>query len=379
MSEQDAEDKTEKPSEKRLREAREKGEVPRSRDLSGALVVLAGVAGLMSSSDKAFLHARNIYTLGMSYSRDALFSGELPGRVLHEAVSEALSLFAPIAMATVLATLAAPMILGGLSFSAQALEPKFDRLNPIPGLGRIVSMRGLVELVKSLLKLLFIGSALAWVLWNSQDAMQATGRGTVSAGIAMALGVLGRAALLFGTMLAIIGGIDAGYQKYDHAKKLRMTKQEVRDEMKESEGNPEMKGRMRQVAQQLARRRMMQELPNADVVVTNPTHFAVALKYDDGKMRAPRVIAKGVDIIAMQIRSVAEGHRIPMVEAPPLARALYATTELGREIPATLYVAVAQVLAYVFQLRQATLHGDTPPTPPSPQVDPDLQGPYKVT
>lgn len=377
MSEHDAEDRTEKPSEKRLREAREKGDVPRSRDLSGALVVLAAVAALMSASEKMFAHARTIYALGLNYGRDALFSGELPGRVLHAAISEALALFAPVAVATILATLAAPTILGGLSFSTQALEPKFDRLDPISGLGRVFSMRGLVELVKSLLKLLFIGSALAWVLWHSQDDVQAAGRGAVAAGITHALTVLGRSALLFGCMLAIIGGIDAAYQKYDHAKKLRMTKQELRDEMKESEGNPELKSKIRQVQQQLARRRMMQELPTADVVVTNPTHFAVALKYDEGRMRAPRVIAKGVDVIAHQIRSVAGAHRIPMVEAPPLARALYATTELGREIPAALYVAVAQVLAYVFQLKQATLHGDTPPTPPSPEVDPGLQGPYK--
>lgn len=377
MSEHDDQERTEKPSEKRLREAREKGDVPRSRDLSGALVVLAGVAALMSGSERAFVHARRIYELGFGYSREALFSGELPARVLGAALREAIALLAPVAVATLLATLAAPTLLGGLSFSAQALQPKFERLDPIAGLGRLVSLRGLVELAKSLLKLLFIGAALAWFLWHAQEAMQAAGRGTVVAGIAQSLSQLGRAALLFGTMLLLIGGIDAAYQRFDYGRRLRMTKQELRDEAKESEGNPELKGRIRQVQHQLARRRMMQELPKADVVVTNPTHFAVALKYDDGRMRAPRVIAKGVDVIAMQIRQVAAGHRIPMVEAPPLARALYATTELGREIPASLYVAVAQVLAYVFQLRQAVAHGDVPPVPPSPQVDPDLLGPYR--
>jgi flagellar biosynthetic protein FlhB len=377
MSEHDDQERTEKPSEKRLREAREKGDVPRSRDLSGALVVLAGIAALMSGSERAFLHARRIYELGFGYSREALFSGELPARVLGAALREALSLLAPVAVATLLATLAAPVLLGGLSFSAQALQPKFERLDPIAGLGRLVSLRGLVELAKSLLKLVFIGAALAWFLWHGQEAMQATGRGTVVAGIALSLSQLGRAALLFGAMLALIGGIDAAYQRFDYGRRLRMTKQELRDEAKESDGNPELKGRIRQVQHQLARRRMMQELPKADVVVTNPTHFAVALKYDDGRMRAPRVVAKGVDVIAMQIRQVAAGHRIPMVEAPPLARALYATTDLGREIPASLYVAVAQVLAYVFQLRQAIAAGDVPPAPPSPQVDPDLLGPYR--
>jgi flagellar biosynthetic protein FlhB len=158
-----------------------------------------------------------------------------------------------------------------------------------------------------------------------------------------------------------------------------MTKQELKDEAKETEGNPELKGRIRQVQHQMARRRMMQDLPTADVVVTNPTHFAVALKYDENRFGAPRVIAKGVDVMAQQIRAVAAGHRIPLVESPPLARALYATTELGREIPASLYVAVAQILAYVFQLKQAGARGDTPPPPPpQPDIDPDLMGPYKL-
>jgi flagellar biosynthesis protein FlhB len=377
VSDDSDQEKTEEPSEKKLRESREKGEVPRSRDLSGAIVVLAGVAALMNSGQSAFLHARRIFALGLGYSREALFSDALPGRTLHAAMHEALNLFAPVAVATMLATLAAPLLLGGLNFSAQALQPKFDRLDPIKGLGRIFAMRGLIELGKALLKLLFIGAVLGLLLRHWQDELQATGRGSVVAGIAQSIGLLGRAALWFGSMLALIGGIDALYQKFDHAKTLRMTKQEFRDEMKESEGNPESKGRIRQVQQAQSRRRMMEELPKADVVVVNPTHFAVALRYDDGRMGAPRVIAKGVDVLAQQIRLVAGSHRIPMVESPPLARALYATTELGREIPAALYVAVAQVLAYVYQLKQAVTQGETPPAVPTPEVDADLMGPYR--
>jgi flagellar biosynthetic protein FlhB len=377
MSDDSDQEKTEQPTEKKQRESREKGEVPRSRDLSGAMVVLAGVAALMNSGESAFLHARQIFSLGLGYSREALFTDALPGRALHAAMHEALELFAPVAVATMLATLAAPLLLGGLNFSAQALQPKFERLDPIKGLGRIFAMRGLVELGKALLKLLFIGAVLALLLRHWQAELQATGRGSVMAGIAQSIGLLGRAALWFGSMLALIGGVDAIYQKFDHAKNLRMTKQEIKDEMKESEGNPEMKGRIRQVQQAQARRRMMEELPRADVVVVNPTHFAVALRYDDGRMGAPRVIAKGVDVLAQQIRLVAGSHRIPLVESPPLARALYATTELGREIPAALYVAVAQVLAYVYQLKQAAAQGETPPAAPTPEVDPDLMGPYR--
>jgi len=377
VADQEQEDRTEQPSEKRLREAREKGDVPRSRDLSGAMVVLAGVAALISTGHDAMEHVRSIYRLGLSYSRDALFAGNLPGRVWFGALHEALGIFTPIAAATLLAALAAPTLLGGLNFSAEALQPKFERLDPIAGLGKIFAMRGLVELGKSLLKLALIGIALIALIRNWQPEMMQTGRGSVGAGIAQSLGLLGRAGLIFGVMLGLIGGVDALWQRFDHNRRQRMTKQELRDEHKESEGSPEMKGRIRQVQIQMSRRRMMQELPKADVVVVNPTHFAVALQYDDGRMRAPKVIAKGVDVLAMQIRQVAGSHRIPLVEAPPLARALYATTDIGREVPASLYVAVAQVLAYVYQLKQAVAHGVTPPEPPRPEVDPDLMGPYR--
>jgi flagellar biosynthetic protein FlhB len=377
MAEHDAEDRTEQPSEKRLREAREKGDVPRSRDLSGAVVVLAGISALISGGEHSMEHVRRIYGFGLTYGRDALFSDALPARVLGLALREAMSLFAPVALATVLAALAAPVLLGGLNFSAEALQPKFERLNPIEGLGRIFAMRGLVELGKSLLKLLLIGAVLVMVLKNWQGDLMATGHGDVGHGMLKAMGLLGHGALLFGSVLALIGGADALYQKFDHAKRLRMTRQELKDEAKESDGNPELKGRIRQMQFQMARKRMMQELPKADVVITNPTHFAVALRYDEGRMGAPRVIAKGLDEMAMQIRLVAGSHRIPTVEAPPLARALYATTQLDREIPSSLYVAVAQVLAYVFQLKQAAARGEQAPKAPTPDVDPDLMGPYK--
>jgi flagellar biosynthetic protein FlhB len=371
-------ERTEQPSEKRIKEAREKGDVPRSRDLSGAMVVLAGAAALMSSGGAAMQHAQRIYALGLSYSRDALFSDALPARVLGLAMHEAMGLFAPVAIATVLAALGAPILLGGLNFSAEALQPKFERLDPISGLGKIFAMRGLVELGKSLLKLALIGGALALLLRHWQAEMLTTGRGSVTFGIADAIGLLGRAALTFGAILGLIGGVDALYQRFDYNKRQRMTRQELKDESKESDGNPEMKSRVRQVQHQMSRRRMMQDLPKADVVVTNPTHFAVALKYDENRFGAPRVIAKGVDVLAQQIRLVASGHKIPLVESPPLARALYATTELGKEIPTALYVAVAQILAYVYQLKQASARGDAPPPPPQPDVDPDLLGPYPL-
>jgi len=371
------EDRTEKPSEKRLQEARDKGEVPRSRDLSGAMVVLAGASMLLSGGASIYAHMQRIYGLGLAYSRDALFSDHLLIRVLREVAGEMLSLLTPIFAATLLAAVGSTALIGGLNFSSEALVPKFERLDPIAGVGRLFSLNGLIELAKSLVKVIFIGLALVLLLRHDEMAVMATGHEAIGAGVGQALTLVAHAALLFAVVLALIGGLDAIWQRFDFERKHRMSKQEVKDEHKDTEGNPQMKGRIRQMQQQIARRRMIQEVPKADVVVVNPTHFAVALRYDDARMRAPRVVAKGVDILAQQIRLVADAHHIPLVEAPPLARALYATTDLGQEIPAALYVAVAQILAYVYQLKQALKHGGPAPTVPKPDVDPELQGRYR--
>jgi flagellar biosynthetic protein FlhB len=177
----------------------------------------------------------------------------------------------------------------------------------------------------------------------------------------------------------VIAMVDAPWQKFEFAKRMRMSKQELKDEHKESDGNPEMKNRVRQMQHQMSRRRMMEDVPKADVIIVNPTHFAIALRYEDGTMNAPRVIAKGVDVLAQQIRLIADAHRVPLVEAAPLARALYHTTQVGKDIPASLFVAVAQILAYVYRLKQAVALGDLPPDPPPPpEIDPDLLGPYKM-
>ena len=379
MAETENEDRTERASEKRLQEARDKGEIPRSRDLSGAMVVLAGASMLLSGSSTIYMHLRRIYTMGLGYSRDALFSDHLTTSVLGQATGEVLSLLIPIFAATLLAAIGSSVAIGGFNFSSEALIPKFDRLDPIAGFGRLFSLNGLIELAKSLLKVLFIGVALLLLLRHDEDAVMVTGSEAIGAGIGQSLLLVAHAALLFAVVLGVIGGLDAIWQRFDFERRHRMSKQEVKDEHKDTEGNPQMKGRIRQMQQQLARRRMIQEVPKADVIVVNPTHFAVALRYDDKRMRAPRVVAKGVDVLAMQIRLVADAHRIPLVEAPPLARALYATTDLGHEIPAALYVAVAQILAYVYQLKQAVKHGGPAPSVPKPDVDPELQGRYRQT
>ena len=379
MAETETEDRTERASEKRLQEARDKGDLPRSRDLSGAMVVLAGASVLMYDGAAMYAHLRRIYALGMDYTRAALFSDHLMSRVLAALMGELLALLLPVFAATLLAAIGASVLIGGVNFSGQALVPKFERLDPITGLGRLFSLNGLVELGKSLLKVLFVGTAMALLLRHDVAAVIATGRGAVQGGIAQALALVAWAALLFAATLVVIGVADAAWQRYDYGRRHRMSKQEQKDEHKESEGNPQLKGRLRQMQQQISRRRMIQEVPKADVVVVNPSHFAVALRYDDARMRAPRVVAKGVDVLAQQIRLVASAHAIALVESPPLARALYATTELGHEIPAALYVAVAQILAYVYQLKQAALHGGPIPSVPRPEVDPALQGRYRET
>lgn len=378
MSETDKEDQTEAPSEKRLREAREKGDLPRSRDLSTAIVVLAGVTSLIASRDQIAVHASNIMHVGLQYGRDDLFAANGLSHALMTAAMEGLRLVGPVFIGTAVAAVAAPAVMGGLNFSIEALAPKFDRLDPIKGFSRLVSMNGLVELGKSLLKLILIGGALMWFLRRSTQEMYAVGTGPVNAGIAHAFGVFAHASFIFACVLGVIALVDAPWQKFSFTKKMKMSKQEVKDEHKESEGSPELKSKIRQMQMQMSRRRMMEDVPLADVIVVNPTHFAVALKYDDENMGAPRVVAKGVDVMAQQIRDVAGHAKVPVVEAAPLARALYATTEIGREIPSALYVAVAQILAYVFRLKQAIAMGDLPPDLPEQDIDPELLGPYRM-
>lgn len=377
MAENDNQDRTERASEKRLRDAREKGDVPRSRDLSAALIALASVGTLLAMRPWLGTHLRNLMRIGLVYGRDQAMASATLGAAATAAGIEALKLLAPLFGVAILATLLSPALAGGFAFSTEALVPKFERLNPIEGFKRLFSLRGLVELGKSLLKVGLIGGVLTWVLWNSRVELLATGRGNVQSGIDAALDVIGRAALLFAGALAVVGFVDMLWQRFDFARRMRMTKQELRDEHKETEGSPETKSRVRSVQQQMAQRRMMEAVPKADVVVLNPTHFAVALKYDDN-MRAPRVVAKGLDMVAARIRGVAGKHDVPLVTSPALARALYHTTRIGQEIPAALYVAVAQILAYVYRVRDAAAQAADVPPPPNPEIDPALLGPYQL-
>jgi flagellar biosynthesis protein FlhB len=366
MAENDAnqQERTEQPTAKRLQQARERGQVPRSTDLSAAAVMLVagGALQLMGRYCGSQLHA--LMHAGLSLQRDqALDESAAISSFANAAVHGALAC-APIWGLTILTALAAPMGLGGRSFSMEALSPDFSRLNPTTGFARMFSMRGAVELGKAFAKFLVITVVAIAFLWSRRDQIMTLSAEPMPVAIGHAASMTGLALMLLAGGLGLIAAVDVPWQLYQYNQQMRMTRAQVREEMRESEGAPEIKGRIRTLQRELARRRMMQEVRKATVVVTNPTHFSVALRYDEERMRAPVVVAKGQDLIALRIREVAAEHSIPVFEAPPLARALHRHVEIGTEIPTTLYVAVAQVLTYITQLRSARSAGEVPPPPP---------------
>lgn len=347
----DQEDRTEQPSEKRLREARERGDVPRSRELGNVAVLGCAVLALKVTADSMGAASRD-------WLRDALTIDpaliDAPDRLLPHAASLLAGLLVPMLplfAAALIACFAAPMVMGNLRFAGKALQPDINRLNPMSGLKRMYGRESLVELVRSLLRVLLIGGIGGWMVYRAFDTLVALPQAPLEAAVSEGVALATTALLAMVAGLGLLAAIDVPWQHFQHRSKLKMTKQELRDELKESEGNPEVKARVRQVAREMSRRRMMEAVPTADVVITNPTHYAVALKYSAGAMRAPKVVAKGVDEMALAIRDVAGKHRIAVVEAPPLARALYRLAKVDQEIPVKLYAAVAQVLSYVYQLR----------------------------
>ena len=369
MAEADAEERTESATPKRLEEARKRGQIPRSRDLSTAAVMLAGGAGLYYVGGGMGGSLAELMRRYLSLSRVQALNSEQVLPALRGAFAEGLVACIPLFGIIVLAALLAPLALGGWSFSTSALMPQFNRLNPLSGFKRIFAMQSVMELIKAIAKFTVVGVVAYIVLRNTMAEMLGLGQEPLREAIAHAFKLTGQGLLWVSLGLLLIAGVDVPLQLWQYAKQLKMTREEVRQEMKESEGSPEVKGRIRQMQQEIASRRMMQEVPQADVIITNPTHFAVALRYDDKRMRAPVVVAKGVDEVAARIREVAAEHSVPLFEAPPLARMLFRNVDLGQEVPASLYVAVAQVLSYVFQLRTAKREGLLPPQRPVVEVD----------
>jgi flagellar biosynthetic protein FlhB len=344
-------ERTEDPSQRRLQEARERGQVPRSRELTTFAVMLGGSATLAAVGGSLTSHLSQVMRRGMSIDAQALNDTHSMTDFLTEAGISAVSALLPLFGALIVLVLLASILIGGWNFSGQALVPDFMRLSPLSGLKRVFGLQGVSELGKALLKLLMVGGVCAAVIsWVFADVLS-LGRMTPRAAIGRGAGLLSWSFVWLCASLALVAAVDVPLQLFQFKRSLRMTRQELRDESKELDGRPEIKARIRQMQQALSRRRMMHKVPNADVVVVNPTHFAVALKYDAKKMRAPRVLAKGVDLVAANIRRIAEEHRVPVFESPKLARALYRTTDLDKEIPQGLYMAVAQVLSYIFRVR----------------------------
>ena len=373
MAEDSDLEKTEAPSQRRLDKAREEGQVVQSRELSTFAVLMAGGGALWAMAGSMGTGFAQLLRSGLQF--DTALADD-PSRLLTrlaQQTGDALLILAPVLGLLALAALAAPMLLHGWLFAGKAVAPKFSRIDPLSGIKRMLSAHGLVEMSKALAKVVLLGGAAVWLLWHDQEAIVGLASQSAPNAIAHMGDLLGRGFLFISGAMIFIVIADVPFQLWNHHRKLKMTREELRQEARESEGDPQLKARVRQMQREVARRRMMAEIPHADVVVTNPTHYAVALKYRDGEMRAPRVVAKGADLVAAKIRALALENGVPLLEAPPLARALYAHTDLGDEIPAALYAAVAEVLAYVFQLRRAReVGGHVPDMPVDLPVPPEL-------
>jgi flagellar biosynthetic protein FlhB len=342
MAEDDAQERSERPTPKKLDDARKKGQVPRSVDLGAAAVTLTAVSALYLFGGGAAAGLLDMLREGLMLRPGELAHDDIALRQLGDSGARGLLAVMPLFAAVMVAALGAPALIGGWTFSTEALAFKGERLDPIAGIGRMFSVRSLVELLKSLAKFAFVaGLGVLVIFWQLDEI-----RGLASM-------------------------IDVPFQLWQFTKQMRMSMQEIREEMKESEGSPESRGRIRSLQEAAARGRMMHEVPKANVVVTNPTHYAVALRYDESRDGAPVVVAKGADEVAARIREVATGHGVPLVSAPPLARVLFRHVELGRPIPQGLFVAVAQVLTYVWQLKVARRQGGR--LPDLPQVDPAIE------
>lgn len=351
MAEEGGHERTEQATPKRLREAREKGQIARSRELTTFSLMFASCIGIYLTGNNIVESILDSMRASFQPSMDKILRPDiLPKFFLSELIDVLLSV-APLLALLVVVALFSPIALGGWSFSTDALMAKWERINPLSGVKRIFSWKSLLELIKALAKFGLVAVVAAFFIWGHRNQLVVLSNDDIEVGLRDSGEILLWAFVIISSPLLIVVAIDVPFQLWDHAKQLRMTRQEVKDENKETEGSPEIRSRVRSIQREMARKRMMAEVPRADVIITNPTHYAVAIKYDQEKMRAPIVLAKGKDLIASQIRSIAQIYRIPVVSAPALTRSVYHSTPLNKEIPTGLYMAVAQVLAYIYQLR----------------------------
>lgn len=377
MAEDSDLEKTEQATPKRLEKAREDGDVPRSRELSTTTVLLAMGLSLLAMGNPLQLALRSSLKEGLTFDRVAAFDFNVLIMKISNEILNLIISFSPLALIMLLIPLISASLIGGLVFSGKALAPNFSRLNPIKGLANLFSTNSLMELIKAIFKTILVGAVGYFVLIKNIEPMLSVTKLPINAGISQVSQLLLMSFISIVSALIFIALIDVPFQLYRYANKLKMTKEEVRQESKEMDGNPEIKARVRQQQREMSRRRMMAEIPNADVIITNPTHYAVAIKYNEGQ-DAPIVVAKGLDEVALKIREIGQENNISILEAPKLARALYTHTELNKQIPEKLYAAVAEVLAYVFQMRIFNKEGGFNPEMPTELVVPDELDPHFI-
>ena len=368
-----SQEKTEQPTGRRIEKSKEEGQVARSKELNTTIILMVGTGGLLMFGSGIGASLKNIMYSSFSLPREAAFDEYQMGLYLVNAALEAAGTIAPLLILLFIASIIGSISLGGWLLSAKALAPKFSRMDPIKGIGRMFSLKSLVELFKAVAKVSVVLFFAILILKNQTPALLGLGQQNVVPAMTHAVQILGWSFFFLSCTMIVIAMADVPFQIYEHHKNLKMTKQEVRDEYKETEGKPEVKGRVRQLQREISQRRMMQDVPEADVVITNPTHFSVALRYDPESDGAPILLAKGNDHTALKIREIAKEHNVEIVSAPPLARSIYHHAEIGQEIPSGLYMAVAQVLAYIFQLKQFRRRVTPRPAKPDFPVPDDLK------
>jgi flagellar biosynthetic protein FlhB len=372
MAEDSSAEKTEQPTARKLEKAREDGQVPRSKELSMAIIMVVSSAYFLMAGGDMIADIKLLLVDSLTLERELIMNTKLMPVVWFERFVEGLLAIMPLLLLTLALALITPALIGGWLFSTKAFMPKPSKLNPMSGLKRMFGTQAAMELVKALVKFLLVAGVGYLVVSSQLDQIIALGSMPLGPAMEQGAFILVLAFLFISLSLMVIAAIDVPYQIYSHTEKLKMSLQDIKDEMKEMEGRPEVKAQVRQRQREMAQGRMMEEVGNADVVITNPQHFAVAIVYDQEGSGAPLVLAKGQGEMAAKIRELAEENHITMIRIPLLARALYFTTEINEEIPEGLYVAVAQILAYVYQLNAVT-PGVPRPLQPNPQVPDDFR------
>ena len=364
-------ERTEQPTPKRLEDARRKGQVPRSRELSMTLVMLAGACSFIVMRPFLAEKLTGIMELGLSLEREVVLDARILPSMLGAAIARGIEMLVPLWVILFVAALIGVLSFGGWTFSFEAAKPNLSKLNPLTGLKRVFGWNGLSELAKAMSKFVLVGVVASVLLWGMSRDFLGLGVLTIDAGLAKSAWLLMVSFAGLSSVLILIAAVDVPFQAWQYKRRLRMTKQELKEEHKETEGKPELRSKIRAAQQEIANRRMLEEIPHADVIAVNPTHYAVALKYDSETMKAPIVVAKGADLVALNIRRIGEAHDVPIFEHPPLTQALFFTTSLGEAIPQRLYVAVAQVLTYIYQLKRPGVDRHST-VKPSIEVDPEL-------